>query len=144
MENTLKTIERYTLVSGRLYRLGQDNVLRLYLDPKDINSVILEAHVTIGGSHASRGQTKNCILYNGYWWPTLTRDVADYIQQCPNCIHREPIAHATLYLMMATPHWASYIVNYLKGKELDLCKHCLRAIAQEAQEYKLIGDELYK
>ena len=140
----MKTIERYTLILRRLYRLGKDNVLRLCLDPEDINSVIFEAHVTIEGSHAYRGQTKNCILCNGYWWPTLTRDVADYIHQCPNCIHKEPIAHATLYLMMATPHSTSYIVRYLKGEELDLPKHCLRAIAQEAHDYKLIGDQLYK
>ena len=46
--------------------------------------------------------------------------------------------------MMAIPHWANYIVNYLKGEELDLPKHHLRAIAQEAQYYKLIGDQLYK
>ena len=66
VENTLRTIERYTLISGTLYRLGSDNVLRLCLDLEDINSVISEAHVTIGGSHASRAQTKNCILCNGY------------------------------------------------------------------------------
>ena len=46
--------------------------------------------------------------------------------------------------MMATPHWANNIVNYLKGEELDLPKHCLRAIAQEAQDYTLIGEQLYK
>ena len=85
--------------------------------------------MTIRGSHACRAQTENRILYNGYWWPTPTKDVADYIQQCPSCTHKEPIAHATLYLMMATPHWASYIVSYLKGERMDLPKHCLRAIA---------------
>ena len=51
-EDTLRTIERYTLISGRLYYLGKDKVLRLCLDPEDFDSVIQEAHVTIGGSHA--------------------------------------------------------------------------------------------
>ena len=129
MEHTLKRIERYTLISRRLYYLRQDNVLRLYLDPENIHSVILEAHVTIKGSHACKAQMENRILCNGYWWPTLTKDVADYIQQCPNCTHKEPTAHATLYLMMATPHWASYIVSYLKEERMDLPKHRLRAIA---------------
>ena len=46
--------------------------------------------------------------------------------------------------MMATPHWASYIVSYLKGEKMDLPRHCLRAIAQEAQDYTLIGEQLYK
>ena len=80
IEHTLRTIESYTLISGRLYHLGGDNVLRLCLDPKDINSVILEAHVTIGGSHVSKDQTENRILCEGYWWPTLAKDVAYYIQ----------------------------------------------------------------
>ena len=122
-------MERYTLISSRLYCLGKDEVLRLCLDPEDFNSVILEAHVTIGGSHSDLNQTKNHILCNGYWWHTLTKDIADYIKKCPECIHRELPAHVTLYLMMATPHWANYIVSYLKGENLNLPKHCLRAIA---------------
>ena len=106
----MRTIERYTLISGRLYYLGKDKVLRLCLDPKDFNSVIQEAHMTIDGSHADLNETKNCILCNGYWWPTLTKDIAEYIKKCLECIHREPQAQVTLYLMMATPHWAKYIV----------------------------------
>ena len=66
-KDTLRTMERYTLISGRLFCLGKDKVLRLCLDPEDFNSVILEVHVTIGGSHADLNQTKNCILCNGYW-----------------------------------------------------------------------------
>ena len=119
-------------------------MLRLCLDPEDFNSVILEAHVTIGGSHADLTQTKNRILCNGYWWPTLTKDIAEYIKQCQDCIHREPLAHVTLYLMMETPHWANYIVSYLNGEDLNLPKHRLRAIAQEAYDYQLIGEKLYK
>ena len=119
-------------------------MLRLCLDPEDTHSVILEAHVTTRGDHASRDQMANCILYNGYWWPNLTKNVADYIQQCPNCIQKEPISHATLYLMMAALHWANYIVSYLKGKDLDLPKHRLRAIAQETQDYTLVGEQVYK
>ena len=32
-EDALRTIERYTLISGRLYYLGKDKVLWLFLDP---------------------------------------------------------------------------------------------------------------
>ena len=82
-------MERYTLILGRLYYLGKDKVLRLCLDPEDFDSVIQEAHVTIGGSHADSHQTENRILCNGYWWPTLTKDTAEYIKKCPKCIQRE-------------------------------------------------------
>ena len=103
--------------------MGKEKVLRLCLDPEDIDSVIQEAHVAIGGSHADSCQTENRILCNGYWWPTLTKDIAEYIKKCPECIQREPHAHVTLYLIMATPHWANYIVSYLKGEDLNLPKH---------------------
>ena len=106
--------------------------------------MISKAHVTIGGSHASRDTTKGRIRCNGFSWPSLTRDVAKYIQNCPTCNQQEPIAHAFLYLMMATPYWAAYIVDNLQGKNLDLPKHRIRAIAQEASDYKLIGNQLYK
>ena len=46
--------------------------------------------------------------------------------------------------MMETPHWANYIVSYLKGEDLNIPKHCLRAIAQEAQDYQLIKEKFYK
>ena len=131
-EDALRTIERYTLISGRLYYLGRDQVLRLCLDPEDYESVIREAHVTIGGNHADPCQTETRILCNGYWWPTLSKDIAEFIKKCPKCIQREPLTHVTLYLMMATPQWANYIVSYLKGEDLNLPKHRQRAIAQEA------------
>ena len=79
VENTLQTIERYTLISGRLYRLGEDNVLRVCTEPDDAKEVISEAHVTIGGNHASRDKIELYIRCNGFWWPSLTRDVAKYI-----------------------------------------------------------------
>ena len=36
-EDTLRTMERYTLILGRLYCLGKDNMLILCLDPEDNN-----------------------------------------------------------------------------------------------------------
>ena len=54
MDTILNSIERYTLITGRLYRLGEDDVLRMCIDPDDADEVIAEAHVTIGGFHAVR------------------------------------------------------------------------------------------
>ena len=109
----MNSIESYTLISGRLYRLGEDNVLRMCMEPEDADEMIAEAHITIGGFHASRDRTESRIRCNGFWWPSISRDVARYIRHCPTCTEDEPIAHTTLYLVMATPHWATYIKDYL-------------------------------
>ena len=105
LDTTLNLIERYTLISGRLYRLEDDNILRMCIEPDDTDEVIAEAHITIGGFHASQDKTENRIRCNGFWWPSISRDVARYIRHCPACIEDEPIAHTTLYMVMATPHW---------------------------------------
>lgn len=70
--------------------------------------------------------------------------VTRYIQRCSTCIENKPIAHVTFYMVMATPHRANYIVDYLQGKELDMPKWKKRVVAQEAMEFELIGNQLYK
>ena len=74
----------------------------------------------------------------------MSRDVANYIKHCPVCVENEPLAHVTFYVVMATPHWAEYIKDYLQGKSLDLPRWRKKTVAQEATDYELIGDQLYK
>lgn len=144
LHKAISSTENYTLIAGRLYRLGEDNILRLCIDPEESEEHIAEAHVTIGGFHACREMTESCVRCNGLWWPTISRDVANYIKNCPACIENEPIAHVTFYVVMATPHWAEYIKDYLQGKSLDLPRWRKKLVAQEATDYELIGDQLYK
>ena len=144
IEYTLRKLEPYSLISGRLYILGKDQVLRLCTNPEDYLDIISEAHVSIRNSHASLDLTQRRILLNGFWWPTLAKDVANYIQDCPTCVKFRPISNVTLYLTMPVPNWASYIVDHLQGKELDVPRHRKRSIQVEAANFELIGDQLYK
>ena len=79
----LEELEQYVLLLGRLYRYGPDKVLRLCLNLEDYADTIAEAHVSIGGIHASETQTVQRILLNGFWWPTLNEDVVHFVQSCP-------------------------------------------------------------
>lgn len=88
--------------------------------------------------------TESRVRCNKFWWPTMSRDVATYIKNCPVCMENEPIAHVTFYVVMATPHWAKYIKDYLQGKSLDLPRWRKKTVAQEGIDYELIGDQLYK
>lgn len=40
LDTTLNSIERYTLITDRLYCLGEDNVLRMCIEPDDVDEVI--------------------------------------------------------------------------------------------------------
>ena len=60
----LEESQHYVLLSGRLYRLGPDKVLRLCLDPDCYDDAMNETHVSTGGLHASTIQTKPWIRTN--------------------------------------------------------------------------------
>ena len=141
----LEESQHYVLLSGRLYRLGPDKVLRLCLDPDCYDDAMNEAHVSIGGLHASTIQTKQRILLNGFWWPTLENDVHKFVHECPRCQTLEPIPYATLYSIMQTPTWSLHIVDYLQNGHTDSSKptHRQRLIEIEAMSYTLIKDQLY-
>ena len=62
----LEESEFYTLISGRLYRQGADQILRLCLDPEQFVETMDEAHVSLDGLHASEQQTTQRILLNGF------------------------------------------------------------------------------
>ena len=54
----IKEAEPYTLISGRLYRRGNDEALCLCANPKNYEAIILDEHVSIGNIHACANMTK--------------------------------------------------------------------------------------
>lgn len=54
LHKEISSAENYTLIAGRLYRLGEDSILRLCIEPDNSAEHIAEAHITIGGFHACR------------------------------------------------------------------------------------------
>ena len=67
--NQLRESDRYTIISGRLYRQGSDNVLKLCVEPEDHREIMEDAHISIGGIHEAKCKTTQRIRLNGYWWP---------------------------------------------------------------------------
>ena len=142
----LEESEQYVLLSGRLYRYGPDKVLQLCLNPEHYVDTIAEAHVSIGGIHASETQTVQRILLNGFWWPTLNEDVVHFVQSCSKCQTKSPIQHATLFSITITPRWSSHIVEYLQKGHTNSSKpaHRKRLIESETEHYTMISDQLYR
>ena len=120
-------------------------MLQFCLDFGNYNDSINEAHVSTEGIHVFAVQTTQRILLNGFWWPTLEKDVHKFVHECPRCRTLEPIPYATLYSIMQTPTWSSHIVDYLQNGHIDSSKpaHRRRLIEIEAVSYTLIKDQLY-
>lgn len=53
----LEQAENYSLVSGRLYRQGSDQVLRLCPEPEEYTEIMADSHEGLCGIHASTEQT---------------------------------------------------------------------------------------
>ena len=72
----------YTLIAGRLYRRGGDGIMRLCPDPSEYTMILESVHVSLGGNHYSGSQTAKRVLFEGYWWHTLSKDAEDFVLSC--------------------------------------------------------------
>ena len=89
-------------------------MLKLCVEPEDHREIMEDAHISLGGIHEAEWKTTQRILLNGYWWPTLESDVVQFVANYAKCSQETPVSFATLYSIMPTPNWASYMVEYLK------------------------------
>ena len=56
---------RFQLLSGQLYYLGSDKILRLVVCPEDYHNIMSEAHVNSCGFHFSKEGTAKRISWQG-------------------------------------------------------------------------------
>ena len=84
--NFFEACSHFQLVSGRLYYLMVDGILRLVPNPTDYPNIVQEAHVSFTSQHRSKQGTIFRILCNGYWWPTMQFHVATFVAKvCKEC-----------------------------------------------------------
>jgi len=75
----------FTLITGCLYKLGPDEVLRRCVMPHEKDAIIKEAHSGTAGGHFAGKPTTHKILEAGLWWPTLHKDTKDFCRCCDIC-----------------------------------------------------------
>ncbi len=73
------------LLEGKLHYLGQDRVLRRYLELNEAITIITELHKGVGGSHFSIEITIRIFLDAHYWWPTIYKDSLHLCRSCDEC-----------------------------------------------------------
>jgi hypothetical protein len=75
----------YQLITGNLYKLGENGILRHCVLENERLIILKEAHDGIvGGNYAGKSITHN-ILCTWLWWPTLHKDAKEYCQSYDIC-----------------------------------------------------------
>ena len=119
MDMNLSLVEQskeYSMIAGKLYKLGKDGILRLYVETQEIGMYLERAYIALGNIHMSPRQTMKRVERMGVYWPTMRKDIHSYVQNC-SCemgLQVELYSFTTLYLVSSiTPKWAEPIVKFL-------------------------------
>ena len=82
---------RYTMHDNLLYRRGFLTPLLRCLGAEEAERVLSEVHDGVCGNHAGGQSLAHKILRQGYYWPSLRKDAAEYAKKCESCQRYAPI-----------------------------------------------------
>jgi hypothetical protein len=75
----------YQLITGQLYKLGQDSILRICVLDHETQDILWECHSGVAGGHVGGKATTQKVLQYGLWWATLFKDAKVYTRSCDVC-----------------------------------------------------------
>ena len=98
---------RFSLVDGQLYKRSLGGPYLTCLTPKQGQYVLAELHEGICRNHP-RGRTLAHRAHTqGYYWPTMKSDVADYVKKYDPCQCMFPILKSTVQdLVSISSSWS--------------------------------------
>ncbi|XP_065622758.1 uncharacterized protein LOC112030837 [Quercus suber] len=89
-----RTAPRFWLsADGRLYRRSFGGPYLLCLPPERVPEILAELHDGICGSHVGGRSLAHRAMTQGFWWPKMQRDAADYALRCDQCQKHAPLIH---------------------------------------------------
>ena len=112
----IELMRRYSMIARRLYKQGKDGVLRLCIEKEDAVSYLKQEHVAIGNIHVTPKQTVRRIKRMGVYWPTMKKDVYDFVRECSCRLGASPfeLNFITLYQIPTIAlKWAKALVEFL-------------------------------
>ncbi|VFQ69611.1 unnamed protein product [Cuscuta campestris] len=94
----------YTLECGRLYKRSYNGTLLRCLRAGEAQKLMEEIHEGICSAHQGAFTMSRKVTLQGYFWPTIIRDVAEYVRKCKVCqeFQRVPGRPATNYTPIST------------------------------------------
>lgn len=77
----------------RLYRRSFGGPYLLCLHPSKVNELLTELHGGIYGSHIRDQSLTHRAITQGFWWPNIQKDAAEYVKKCDQCQKHAPLIH---------------------------------------------------
>ena len=96
---------RFSLVDGQLYKRSLDWPYLKCLTPEQGHYVLAELHEGICGNHPGGRTLAHRAHKQGYYWPTMKSDVADYVKKCDPCQRMSPILKLVQDLVSISSPW---------------------------------------
>ncbi|RVW17493.1 Pol polyprotein [Vitis vinifera] len=76
---------RFTLIGGHLYKRSFTGPYLRCLGHSEAQYVLAELHEGICGNHSGGRSLAHRAHSQGYYWPTMKKDVAAYVKRCDKC-----------------------------------------------------------
>ena len=84
---------RFTIHRGTLYKRGFSTPILKCVGKEDANYVLREVHEGICGKHIRAQTLAGKTLRQGYYWPTMLKDVTELVRKCKACQEHAKISH---------------------------------------------------
>ncbi|XP_030950110.1 uncharacterized protein LOC115974023 [Quercus lobata] len=78
---------------SKLYRRSFSGPYLLCVHPEAAELILEELHEGICGSHTEGRSLSHRALTQGYWWPSMKKEVVDYVKRCDQCQRFAPSIH---------------------------------------------------
>ena len=76
---------RFTIHKGSLYKRGFFTPILNCVARKDTDYVLREVHEGVCRNHIGARKLAGKVLRQGYYWPTMLRDVTKLVKKCKIC-----------------------------------------------------------
>ena len=68
-----------------LWKTCPDNIIRRCVSEDEVASILNFCHGNEVGGHFGTDRISRKVLDSGFWWPTLSRDAANFCKSCDKC-----------------------------------------------------------
>ena len=83
----------FTIHRGTLYKRGFFTPILKCIAREDADYMLREVHEGVCGNHIRARALAGKVLRQGYYWPTMLRDVIELVRKCKVCKENAKIFH---------------------------------------------------
>ena len=89
-----RVASRYWLSRDRKhYRRSFGGPYLSCLHPEKVGQLLVELHEGVCGSHVRGRSLVHRVMTQGFWWPQMQKDAAEYVRKCKQCQKHTPQIH---------------------------------------------------